>query len=433
MLPRWVSPEWQTIVAGQEGLSLVRRQDVRSLADAAGEGTRVLTALVRDLHSGIAGRVFKLIGPAAKPVELVHNTTAAATYYAVDHALRASLRGAGTLAAEVYGDEDGTIDSRPRAAGAIAALNGIYGDQLTKRGNGLALTMQIRRHGEPVDPTAAAVAAAFPGATGRVVVFVHGWCLTERSWQRPPRTGEEVRPYGARLHDDLSFTPVHVRYNTGLHISDNGKALADLLNRLQTLWPVPIEEIALVGHSMGGLVVRSACHYAGQQQHNWTDPVRHVVCLGSPHLGADLEKGVNAASWMLAQLPETRAIASFLNRRSAGTKDLRYGACLDEDWNNCDPDEFLRDRCHEVPFLPTATYHFVATTAGPRALGLMLGDHLVRSKSASGVGKSRRLPFEPAHGLTLTGLNHFDLLNHPTVYTKLLEWLGRSAAQESTG
>jgi pimeloyl-ACP methyl ester carboxylesterase len=425
-------PEWKIFVARQEGARFVQRQEVRSLADAAGEGTRVLTALVRDLHSGIAGRVFKLIGPAAKPVELIHNSTAAAAYCAVDRALRTSLRGVGTLAAEVYGDdEDGSIDSRPRVAGAIAALNGIYGDQLIKRGNGLALKMQIRRHGEPVDLTAAAVAAAFPAATGRLAVFVHGWCLTDRSWQRPPRTGEDARPYGARLHDDLSFTPVHVRYNTGLHISDNGKALADLLNRLQSLWPVPIEEITLVGHSMGGLVVRSACHYAGQQQHNWTEAVRHVVCLGSPHLGADLEKGVNAASWALAQLPETRAVAAFLNRRSAGVKDLRYGACLDEDWNNCDPDEFLRDRCHEVPFLPTATYHFVATTAGPRALGLMIGDHLVRAKSASGVGKMRQLPFEPAHGLTLTGLNHFDLLNHPDVYTKLLEWLGRSAQQES--
>jgi pimeloyl-ACP methyl ester carboxylesterase len=351
--------------------------------------------------------------------------------------LRASLRGAGVLAAEVYGDDEvDAIDSRPRAAGAIAALNGIYGDELYRRGNGLALSMQIRRHGKPVDMTAADIAAAFPAATSRLVMFVHGWCLTERSWRRPPRAGAEARPYGARLQEDLGFTPVYVRYNTGLHISDNGKALAGLLNELQTLWPVPIEDIALVGHSMGGLVVRSACHYGfqgGAQQQSWTDAVRQVVCLGSPHLGADLEKGVNAASWALAQLPETRAIASFLNRRSAGTKDLRYGACLDEDWNDCDPDEFLRDRCHEVPFLPHATYHFVATTAGPRAVGLIVGDHLVRAKSASGVGKVRQLPFEPAHGLTLTGLNHFDLLNHPSIYAKLHEWLGQAVRQEWAG
>jgi pimeloyl-ACP methyl ester carboxylesterase len=354
--------------------------------------------------------------------------TAAATYYAADRALRAALRGAGELAAGARGsDEDETVESHPKVAGVIAALNGIYGDELTNRGNGFALTMRIRRHGKPVTMTAAAIAEAFPEASGRIALFVHGWCMTEGSWWRPPRDGESTRPYGPRLRSDLGFTPVYLRYNTGLHISDNGKALAAVMDQLRALWPVPVDEIALVGHSMGGLVVPSACHYATQQQHGWPDAVRHVVCLGSPHLGADLEKGVNAASWLLARLPETEALASFLNARSSGTKDLRYGALLDEDWSECDPDEFLRDRCHEVPFLPGAVYHFVATSAGPRAVGVVLGDHLVRPYSASGVGGSRRVPFEPAHGLTLTGLHHFDLLNHPAIYSKLRDWLDPSA------
>jgi pimeloyl-ACP methyl ester carboxylesterase len=408
----------------------MQRQEIRSLADLAGEGSRILTTLVRDMHSGIARRVFGAIGPVSKPVEVVHYTTAAATYYAVDRAVRASLHGAGELAAQARGsDQDDAVESRPTTAGVIAALNGIYGDELANRGNGFALTMQIRHHGRPVAMNAAAIAAAFPKATGRIVVFVPGWCLTERSWWRRPRDGESVRPYGTRLRSDLGFTPVYLRYNTGLHISDNGKALAALMNQLPTLWPVPIEEIVLVGHSMGGLVVRSACHYGAQQQCGWPDAVRHVVCLGSPHLGADLEKGVNAASWALAHLPETRAVSSFLNARSAGIKDLRYGACLEEDWSDCDPDEFLRDRCHEVPFLPGAVYHFVATTAGPRPVGAVLGDHLVRSKSASGVGRFRQVPFEPAHGLTLTGLHHLDLLNHAAIYAKLHEWLSQSAPQ----
>jgi pimeloyl-ACP methyl ester carboxylesterase len=413
----------------------MQRHEIRSLADLAGEGTRVLTTLVRDTHSGIARRVFDAVGPVSKPVEVIHNTTAAATYYAVDRALRAALRGAGELAAETRGsDEDETVESHPKVAGVIAALNGIYGDELTNRGNGFALTMQIRDDFKPVAMNAPAVAAAFPQATGRIAVFVHGWCMTERSWSRAARDGEIIAPYGARLHSDLGFTPVYLRYNTGLHISDNGKSLAVLIDHLRALWPVPVEEIALIGHSMGGLVVRSACHYATQQRHGWPDAVRHVVCLGSPHLGADLEKGVNAASWALARLPETEGLAWFLNARSSGTKDLRYGALLDEDWSEGDPDEFLRDRCHEVPFLPGAVYHFVATSAGPRAVGVILGDHLVRPHSASGAGKSRQVPFEPAHGLTLTGLHHFDLLNHAAIYEKLHDWLGQSRPQaESTG
>jgi pimeloyl-ACP methyl ester carboxylesterase len=404
----------------------MQRHEIRSLADLAGEGTHVLTTLVRDTHSGIARRVFGAVGPVSKPVEVVHNTAAAATYYAVDRAIRAALRGAGELAAETRGsDEDETIESNPRVAGVIAALNGIYGDELTDRGNGFALTMQVRHRGRPVAMNRPDIAAAFPQATGRIAVFVHGWCMTEMSWWRRPRDGEEVKSYGARLRDDLGFTPVYLRYNTGLHISDNGKTLASLLDQLRALWPVPVEDIVLIGHSMGGLVIRSACHYGTQQRHGWPDAVRHVVCLGSPHLGADLEKGVNAASWALARLPETRALSSFLNARSSGTKDLRYGALLDEDWSDCDPDEFLRDRCNEVPFLPHATYHFVATSAGPGAVGAVLGDRLVRPTSASGVGKSRKIPFDPDHGLTLTGLHHFDLLNHADIYAKLHDWLDR--------
>ncbi|OMC52826.1 hypothetical protein A5747_21620 [Mycobacterium sp. IS-836] len=413
----------------------MQRQEIRSLADLAGEGTRILTTFVRDTHSGIAERVFGAIGPASKPVEIVHNTIAAATYYAVDRGVRASLHGAGELAAEVRGsDEDDTVQSHPTVAGVVAALNGIYGDELTNRRNEFALTMRIRQRGKPVALDAAAVAAAFPEATGRIAVFVHGWCMTEMSWRRQPRDGEAALPYGTRLRSDLGFTPVYLRYNTGLHISDNGKALAALIDELRALWPVPVEEIALIGHSMGGLVIRSACHYGVEQSQRWPDAVSHVICLGSPHLGADLEKGVNAASWVLARLPETRAVSSFLNARSSGTKDLRYGALLDEDWSECDPDEFLRDRCHEVPFLPGAVYHFVASSAGPRAVGAVLGDRLVRPDSASGVGKSRQVPFDAAHGLTLTGLHHFDLLNHTAIYAKLHEWLGESAGPtEFTG
>jgi pimeloyl-ACP methyl ester carboxylesterase len=220
--------------------------------------------------------------------------------------------------------------------------------------------MDIRQRGNALEPTADSLAAAFPAATERVAVFLHGWCLNERSWWRQPRDGaddDDTRSYGERLHDDLGFSPVQLRYNTGLHISVNGRTLAELLGRLHAHWPVPISELVLVGHSMGGLVARSACHYGAEQQHRWTEVVSHVVCLGSPHMGADLEKGVSIASWALARLPETRAIARFLNSRSDGVKDLRFGACLDEDWLDADPDEFLRDRCHrdrchEAPFLP---------------------------------------------------------------------------------
>jgi pimeloyl-ACP methyl ester carboxylesterase len=335
----------------------MQRNDIRAVGDLAGEASSVLTTLVRGMHAGIASRVFDSIGPSATPTRVIHDGLTQAIYTGVDRGIRGATRAAGMVAAEIWGNEtDEALESRTdSAAAAIAAVNGLYGDELTERGNPLAGAMVIRRGDKPVALTTASLAAAFPAATNRVAVFMHGWCLTERSWSRRPREGQDSRSYGERLHDELGFSPVLLRYNTGLHVSANGHTLADILDLLHDQWPVPITELVLVGHSMGGLVVRSACHYGVEHEHEWTNAVSRVVCLGSPHLGADLEKGVHIASWALARLPETRAIATFLNARSDGVKDLRFGACLDEDWRDADPDEFLRDRCREAPFLPHAT------------------------------------------------------------------------------
>src|SRR5919197_11069 len=213
--------------------------------------------------------------------------------------------------------------------------------------------------------------------------------------------------YGALLRDELGYTPVYVRYNTGLHVSHNGRALAATLKRLVAGWPCEAEEVTLIGHSMGGLVARSACHYGD----GWTDSLRHVFCLGTPHLGAPLEKAANVAGWALSRVPESKPFANVVNLRSAGIKDLRFGSCVEEDWLDHDPDELLRDRCGEVPFLPNASYYFVAATLdGP--LGSLVGDLLVRLPSSSGNGRTRRIPFEIDNGRHLGGLNHFHLLNH---------------------
>lgn len=414
----------------------MRTVDMHALGDVAAEGLTVLNTLIRGMHAGIAGRVFTSIGPAAKPAEVVHNAIAGAIYDALDaagHRLPPALSGAAATALAF--DDDPALDERPGVAEAVAALNGIYGDELADRDSPLAAPMSLRVRGRPVALTPGAIAAAYPRPTEALAVFVHGLCQTESSWRRPPRPAGETdqRSYGERLYDDLGFTPIDIRYNTGLHISTNGSGLDELLTRLVELWPVPVRRIALIGHSMGGLVARSACHYGHEKNRRWTRSTRHVVCLGSPHLGADLEKGVNAAAWAMARLGETKAIAELLNLRSDGIKDLRFGALLDDDWTEGDPDEFLRNRCREVPFLPSAAHHFVATSAAPAALGIVLGDHLVRPSSASGRGRRRRLPFDDDAGLTLRGLHHFDLLNHPDVYAAVHRWLGASGASIGQG
>lgn len=278
---------------------------------------------------------------------------------------------------------------------------------------------------------------------------VNGTELFVREWPALRRRGSLLLVHGLGEHSGRYAHVAAVLNDAGLHVRaydqrgfgrsggaratlphadalvDDATAMFDALAAEARAAGEPAPFV--VGHSMGGLVARSACHYAEAEGRPWTDAVRHVFCLGTPHLGADLEKGVNVLGWALGRLPETRGLATVLNARSLGIKDLRFGSCVEEDWSDCEPDEFLRDRCNEVPFLPDANYYFVGATLGDGPLGSVLGDLLVRMPSASGrgTGRGRSIPFEVDHGHELSGLTHFDLLNHPDVYAQIRSWITR--------
>jgi pimeloyl-ACP methyl ester carboxylesterase len=407
----------------------VRRTDIEAIGELAGEALTAGGGLIKEMHEGIASRPFDTLGPSAAPVRAIHDGVAHAVYGGVRGVLRAASRGTAAVLALQAGDAGPPLAATPAGSVTLGALNGLYGNHIARRGNRLALEMEIRRGGEAVPITPEGLTGGFPDATSRIVVFVHGLCETDESWRNVPLRGDRAqRPsYGERLRDELGFTPVYIRYNTGLRISENGQRLAQTVDELVAGWPCGVDELVLVGHSMGGLVARSACHYAERDGRRWTDVVGHVFCLGSPHLGADLEKGANVLGWALGRLPETRSLGSLLNARSVGIKDLRYGSCVEEDWCDCDPDEFLRDRCQEVPFLADANYYFIAATLTDGPMGSLVGDLLVRIASTSGRGRGtgRRIPFALDNGVELTGLTHFDLLNHPAVYGQLRTWIMR--------
>jgi pimeloyl-ACP methyl ester carboxylesterase len=409
----------------------MRSDEIRALGKVAGRSLGDAVNVVRDTHLGIAERVFSFVGVPGKPVRVVHDGISRTVYGAV--------RGAHTLApqvgaalASVAAPADGEpISASARGNLAVGALNGLWGDRLALADSPLSITMAVRHRRADLSLDRTSIADAFPRATSRLAVFVHGLCETEDAWFPSPQrqAGDGAVTFGHGLAADLGYSDVYVRYNTGLHISDNGDRLSGLLDDLVRQWPVPVDEVVLVGHSMGGLVLRSACHQGEQQGRAWVDAVRHVVCLGTPHLGAPLERGVNALSWVLNRLPETRGVAGILNRRSVGIKDLRYGSLLEEDWRGVDLDEFLTDRCNEVPFLGHASYYFVGVTITRdhrHPIGAMAGDLLVQFSSASGRGRRRRIPFDIDKGHHIGELHHLELLTHPEVYAQLERWLSPS-------
>jgi pimeloyl-ACP methyl ester carboxylesterase len=254
-----------------------------------------------------------------------------------------------------------------------------------------------------------------------VVVFVHGLCENEAYWHRAarPRTPErrevpDRRSYGDRLHDEDGWSPVYVRVNSGLPVAENGVALAALLDRVVMHWPVPVRRLALVGHSMGGLLLRAASAVTTDSDSPWTDLVTDVVCLGTPHLGAPLERAANRGAAALGRLPESAPFGRILEYRSVGILDLRHGLARD------------------VQNLPHARYRLVAATLSSSTRGSgPFGDLLVPYTSALGRDRHGREMFPGAETVHVPRAGHFDLLNHDRVYAALREWLRRDPDDRS--
>lgn len=305
--------------------------------------------------------------------------------------------------------------------GAAAAC--AFGDLMVGPLAHLAPRLAVHHDGRPLRPDPLELRRAFGHASPRVVVFLHGLGDTERGWSKRGGLPELVDSSG-------THTAVLIRYNGGLHISENGERLAELLRELQWAWPQPIEEIIFVGHSMGGLIARSACEQARRCQMRWRQLVTHVLYLGVPHHGSAVERVAAAGIRAIERVPETRPLAALANRRSAGIKDLRYGSIVREDWEG-HPDE-RHDHLHaDVPLLPSARHHHVAAAILPERLRFadhLVGDIMVPLSSAHGSARrpSRRpFPQEDAH--VLRGSTHPGLMGHDRTRELVRDLLGMGA------
>jgi pimeloyl-ACP methyl ester carboxylesterase len=311
--------------------------------------------------------------------------------------------------------------SSPRREALLAALNGVLGDYLAASANPLAITMRLRRDGHALELDAQALAATLPAAGSKVMVLAHGLCMNDIQWARG---GHD---HGAALAAELGHTALYLHYNSGLHISTNGRAFADMLEKLIQAWPVPITELVIVGHSMGGLLARSACHYARGRRHVWPTHLKSLVFLGTPHHGAPLERAGNRADMFIGISPYTAPFARLGKLRSAGIKDLRHGNLLDTDWQGVHVNA-AHDMRKPVP-LPAGVrcYAIAATKRAPPSAPVtrLPGDGLVQVASALGRHDKTHfaLPIPASHTRICYGLNHFELLSSTEVCTVVRDWL----------
>jgi pimeloyl-ACP methyl ester carboxylesterase len=402
---------------------------MRDAGSLTGTALGELAELAQGVHTAVAGRLFGLAGKPARPIRLMHNGIAAVAYGSTRLGVKYLPPAAGLLAGTMSDPAAESAHDVPRGRFVIGAINGFWGDRIVRTQPALAPQMRMRLHGGPlrrVPANLVADAEASGTATGRIVVFIHGLCETDLCWSfaAEKRWGDRTCTYGSRLRDDDGWTPIYLNFNTGVRVSANGCELAEMMEEVVQGWPVRVSEIALVGHSLGGLVARSAAHQANAAEHQWLGPLRHIVGLGSPHLGAPLERFANWGTHRLNRLPETRPFATWLNRRSVGIKDMRYGALLEEDWLGFDADELLTDRCTPAVLLPGVAYSVASATLSREPHGLFAHDLLVQHGSAHGIGKVRSIPFDHERTFHLGGRkHHFDLLADQRVYDQLRKWL----------
>jgi pimeloyl-ACP methyl ester carboxylesterase len=380
------------------------------------------SSLVFDAALGVAHltekthlAILDLTAPVSAPVAGVTRLV----YRCVKGVMQLTGAAADVALAQMGAELDGIAAPAARDA-TQAALNGVVGDYLVETRNPLALTMRLRQDGRPLDLNPQALAALQP--TPRLLVLVHGLCVSDRRWER------NDGGLGALLARKLGFTPIYLFYNSGRHISENGRAAAQLLEDLVASWPAPIEDFAIVGHSMGGLVARSACHYGEEAGHEWRRRLKSVVFLGTPHQGAPLERIGHWIDLVLAKIPIAAAFGGLSKIRSAAVTDLRYGALVDEDWQGHDRFAPHGDRRRPIPLPDGVACYAIAATTAKAAGGLndrVVGDGLVTVASALGHHKNpaRDLALPPERQWIGCGMHHFDLIDRTEVYEQVAGWL----------
>jgi len=389
--------------------------DVLGFGRLAIDATSGMVGLVEAMHRTIAGNIL----PGTPAQTLIAGTTSAA--YGIVRAITRLVSGGIDAMLSPLSSTPGELHSTPEREAMLAAVNGIVGDHLVATQNPLAIPMRLRRYGRPLPLERRHLVAAIAQPGSKLLVQVHGLCMNDLQWARYGHN------HGTALAAELGWTPLHLHYNTGLHVSTNGRAFAALLEALVDQWPAPVRELAIIGHSSGGLLARSAHHYGTAAGHGWPKYLRRLVFLGTPHHGSALERGGNWVNILLGLTPYSAPLARIASIRSAGITDLRYGNLLDEDWQGTDRFHHTGDLRRPLP-LPTGVRCFAMAANMGRNRGKPgqhFGDGLVSIDSALGRHKDSRhaLLFQKSRQWVGHGMSHWDLLSHPAVYQQIRKWL----------
>ncbi|PHR72489.1 MAG: permease [Lutibacter sp.] len=391
--------------------------DLQGITRLITDATIGITDLVEDMHKRVVHPPFL----PSTPIQHLITKVAGITYKNI----RWSTRFIGNSTDKALGKLTsvlGEIKATDQREAIRSVLNGVIGDYLEKKENPLKINMQFRNQANTISLDSKSFAKTYPIINGKILLMVHGSCMNDIQWTRNEHN------HGTTLAKELHKTPIYLHYNSGRHISTNGQEFNELLEELVRNWPVPVEELIIIAHSMGGLVSRSAIYYGQQQQKSWTKDLKKIIFLGTPHHGAPLEKIGNFLDVILESIPYTKPFARLGKIRSAGVTDLRYGNLLDGDWKNNDRFKMQGDQRKNIPLPENVACYSIAGVVGKEIdskSSQLLGDKMVSVKSALGQHKDpdKNLNFKKENTFIAYESNHTELLSNRKIYAKIKSWI----------
>ncbi len=292
------------------------------------------------------------------------------------------------LADEIFSFSDKikeSIQKKAQETGHIAAiLNGLNGDILEENNDPLAIKMHFRYRNKDISVDKLVDYYDFNQFDGRVCILIHGLMGDEYMWKKIKANDENK--IGDWLEKNENQHVLYLRYNTGLHISENGRALSNLFEEFMNQYGNKIKQLVLIGHSMGGLLIRSAGYYADIQRQNWLERLKTIFLIGVPNKGSYLAQIGFFVGHIFRKIDISHDdyIAKFMDVRSNGIKDLSFAYLTDDDWLNKNSGDLENYTVSKVRPISGVKYYLIGGILGKKnnILSSYFGDGLVGSTSA---------------------------------------------------
>lgn len=289
------------------------------------------------------------------------------------------------------------------------------------------ITLSLREKGKDIS-VSEALKKYTVSKQKKAVLLIPGLFCDETLWMDCQKKDENEKEYTSigltSKFASLGYYSFFLRYNQGMHISDSGQALLDLLDEFFQNYTG--DKLDIVSYSQGGLVLRSLLYQAKKEHRVWLDKIGKVILISCPDGGSYLEKIGFWAGVLMENSPTIflKLTGIIGNLRSDGIKDLSHGIIREEDWRN----PFHLGRYVSQTYFGELdgidAYQFYSLIGeGNDPLQEWFGDGIVEKSSLIHLTKKvfQQKPNPENRSHLIRNSNHFLIMESEEFFTKLLD------------